>query len=190
VRQEYVATTLRCTARQAYDVTTSRCTARQAYVFAALALACAPSSPCRSARGVRELSRFSSPYAGHWVVAHGDTLTLPDPTLADHFKLTDIVLDSDTVSVGRQCLYRGRIVFAVPRAETLAVTWFGVPEHVTVFGWPVDLGPFAGLNASWWGRDSLRGAILFDERLGVNVRPGATAQFTAGRRSVGAESTR
>jgi len=72
-------------------------------------------------------------------------------------------------------------VFAVPRAETLAVTWFGVPEHVTVFGWPVDLGPFAGVNASWWGRDSLHGAILFDERMGVQVGPGVTAQFWAGR---------
>jgi hypothetical protein len=83
--------------------------------------------------------------------------------------------------VARECLYRGTLVFAVPRAETLAVTWFGVPERVTVFGWPADLGPFAGLNASWWGRDSLRGAILFDERFTTQARPGATAQFTAGR---------
>jgi hypothetical protein len=164
---------------------------RQAYVAAACAftIACAPGSPCRSGPGVRELSRFSRPYAGHWIVTHGDTLTLPDPTLADHFRLTDIVLDTDTVSVARQCLYRGAIVFAVPRAETLAVTWFGVPEHVTIFGWPVDLGPFAGINAEWLGRDSLRGAILFDERLGVQARPGATAQFTAGRRSAGAPAT-
>lgn len=152
-------------------------------------LACGPSGPC-SDNARRHLARFSEPYAGHWVVAYGDTLTLPDPTLADHFKLTDIVLDTDTVSIAKQCLYRGRLMFAVPRAETLAVSWFGVPEHVTVFGWPVDLGPFAGLNASWWGRDSLRGAILFDERLGVQVRPGATAQFTAGRRTVGAPTGR
>jgi hypothetical protein len=155
-----------------------------------LAFACAPGSPCRSGPGVRQLSRFSRPYAGHWVVAHGDTLTLPDPTLADRFKLTDIVLDTDTVAIGKQCLYRGQIVFAVPRAETLAVSWFGVPEHVTIFGWPVDLGPFAGLNAEWFGRDSLRGAILFDERLGVRVPPGATAQFTAGRRGAGATTPR
>jgi hypothetical protein len=139
---------------------------------------------------VRELSRFSHPYAGHWVVTHGDTLTLPDPTLADRFTLTDVVLDSDTVSVAKQCLYRGQLVFAVPRAETLAVTWFGVPEHATVFGWPADLGPFAGVGLTWWGRDSLRGAILFDERLGVQARPGATAQFTAGRRTVGAAGPR
>ena len=163
--------------------------AAAAAAWTALALSCAPGSPCRSGPGVRELSRFSRPYVGHWVVGHGDTLTLPDPTLADHFKLTDIVLDTDTVSIPKQCLYRGQLVFAAPRAETLAVRWFGVPEHVTVFGWPADLGPFAGLSASWWGRDSLRGAILFDERMGVQVRPGATAQFTAGRRSVGAPAT-
>ncbi len=153
------------------------------HVAALAALACGPSSPCGSGDTVRRLARFSTPYVGHWIVARGDTLTLPDPTLADRFRLTDIVLDTDTVSVARSCLYRGRLVFAVPRAETLAVSWFGVPEHVTVFGWPADLGPFAGLNASWWGRDSLRGAILFDERLGVQVRPGATAQFWAGRRT-------
>jgi hypothetical protein len=162
-----------------------------AAVFPVLAvLACGRSGPC-SGTARRNLARFSQPYAGHWVVAHGDTLTLPDSSLGDRFRLTAIILDTDTVSLARQCLYRGRLMFAVPRAETLAVSWFGVPEHVTVFGWPVDLGPFAGLNASWWGRDSLRGAILFDERLGVQARPGATAQFTAGRRNSaeGAAST-
>ena len=153
------------------------------YVAALAAFACGPSSPCGSGDTVRRLARFSTPYAGHWVIARGDTLTLPDPDLADRFTLTDIVLGTDTVSVARSCLYRGQLVFAVPRAETLAVSWFGVPEHVTVFGWPGDLGPFAGLNASWWGRDSLRGAILFDERMGVQVRPGVTAQFWAGRRT-------
>lgn len=158
---------------------------RTCSALALLALACGPSSPCRSSTARHDLWQFANPYAGHWVVTHGDTLTLPDSTLGDRFRLTDIVLDSDTVSIARQCLYRGHLVFAVPRAETLAVTWFGVPERVTVFGWPADLGPFAGLNASWWGRDSLRGAILFDERLGVQVSPGATAQFTAGRTSGG-----
>ena len=146
-------------------------------------LACAPSSPCRSRDVTRQLGRFSRAYAGHWVVARGDTLTLPDPTLADRFRLTDVVLETDTVSIAKACLYRGRLVFAVPKAETLAVSWFGVPERVTVFGWPAELGPFAGLAASWWGRDSLRGAILFDERMGVQARPGATAQFWAGRRA-------
>ena len=150
-------------------------------LLAFTALACSPRSPCGSGTARRDLARFSQPYAEHWVVAHGDTLTLPDSTLGDRFKLTDIILGTDTVSVARECLYRGTLVFAVPRAETLAVTWFGVPEHVTVFGWPADLGPFAGINASWWGRDSLRGAILFDERFVTQARPGATAQFTAGR---------
>jgi hypothetical protein len=154
-----------------------------------LSLACAPGSPC-SGDVVRRLSRLSRPYAGHWIVTHGDSLTLPDPTLGDRFTLTDIVLDTDTVSLGKQCLYRGSIVFSVPKAETLAVSWFGVPEHVTVFGWPADLGPFAGINASWWSRDSLSGAILYDERFGVQARQGATAQFWAGRRSVGATAPR
>lgn len=149
-------------------------------ILALTVLACGPSSPC-SGRARRDLARFSQPYAEHWLVAHGDTLTLPDSTLGDRFQLTDIILGTDTVSVARECMYRGQIVFAVPRAETLAVTWFGVPEHVTIFGWPADLGPFAGLSASWWGTDSLRGAILFDERFVTQVRPGATAQFTAGR---------
>jgi hypothetical protein len=116
-------------------------------VTVALALACAPSSPCRSGDVRRQLSRFSSPYTGHWVITHGDTLTLPDPTMGDRFRLTDLVLDTDTVSIGKQCLYRGTMVFSVPKAETLAVSWFGVPEHVTVFGWPAELGPFAGINA-------------------------------------------
>ena len=72
---------------------------------------------------------------------------------------------------------------ALPRAETLAVTWFGQPEQAIVNGWPADLGPFAGLSLAWWGRDSLRGSVLFDARLGVQVRPGVTAQFVAGRLS-------
>ncbi|MGE5759112.1 MAG: hypothetical protein ACM37V_02015 [Gemmatimonadota bacterium] len=155
---------------------------RASAILALTALACGPSSPCGSGTARRNLARFARPYAAHWIVAHGDTLTLPDASLGDRFKLTDLILDTDTVSLQRQCLYRGRLVFAVPRAETLAVTWFGVPEHVTVFGWPADLGPFAGINGSWWGSDSLRAAILFDERFGVQARTGATAQFTLGRR--------
>lgn len=146
----------------------------------ALALACAPASPCRSGDKVRELARYSQPYVGHWVVARGDTLTLPDPSMGDRFTLSDIVLDTDTVSVGKECLYRGRLTFTVP-AETLAVTWFGVPERVTIIGWPASLGPFAGLAASWWGRDTLHGAVLYGEEMGIRVRPGATAQFWAGR---------
>ncbi len=112
-------------------------------------------------------------------MARGDTLTLPQ--LGDRFKLSDIVLDTATVVVGRTCLFRGSLVFAVPRAETLAVSWFGQPEQAIISGWPADLGPFAGIGATWWGHDSLKGAILFDERLGVRVKPGVTAQFVAGR---------
>lgn len=146
-----------------------------------LALGCAPSSPCHSSDARRQLARFSHAYAGHWVVTRGDTLTLPDPTLGDRFRLDRIVLDTDTVSIARQCLYRGQMTFAIPRADTLAVSWFGVPEHATVFGWPAELGPFAGINLTWWRGDSLHGEILFDERMRVQMRPGGTAQFWAGR---------
>ena len=144
-----------------------------------LAFACAPSSPCHSGDARRHLARFSREYAGHWIVGHGDTLTLPE--MGDRFQLGAMVLDTDTVSIGRQCLYRGQLVFLAPRAETLAVQWFGVPEHATVFGWPAELGPFAGINATLWRGDSLHGEILFDERMGVQMRPGVTAQFWAGR---------
>lgn len=125
------------------------------------------------------MARFSHQYAGRWIVARGDTLTLPE--MGDRFRLGALVLDTDTVSIGRQCLYGGQLIFLEPRAETLAVKWFGVPEHATVFGWPVELGPFAGVNVTWWRGDTLHGEILFDERMGVQMRPGVTAQFWAGR---------
>lgn len=143
--------------------------------------ACGPSHPCAS-QTFRRLERSSLPYAAHWVVARGDTLTLPNE-MGDRFRLTDIVLDTARTVVGRSCRFRGTIVFRVPRAETLAVTWLGQPEQVIIFGWPADLGPFAGIGASWWrgGRDSLKGAVLFDEQLGVRLEPGVTAQFVAGR---------
>jgi hypothetical protein len=154
-----------------------------ALAFAGATAACTAGSPCRTA-DFRKTRGFSQPYAGHWVVARGDTLTLPE--MGDRFRLSDVVLDTDTVVVGaarsRRCHLRGHLVFTVPKAETLAVSWFGAPEHVTIFGWPAELGPFAGISASWWGGDSLHGAILFDERLGVQMRPGITAQFWAGRR--------
>ena len=122
------------------------------------------------------------PYAGHWVVARGDTLTFPEaPAMSDRFRLTDIVLDTATVMVDRECIFRGQIVFAAPRAETLAVSWFGQPEHAIVSGWPADVGPFAGLSLAWAGQDSVSGAILMDSKLGVQAKPGMTAQFVAGR---------
>ena len=145
--------------------------------------ACAPPHPCSGHQFTR-LERFSRPYAGHWVVARGDSLTFPDaPAMSDRFRLAAVVLDTATVVVGRDCVFRGRIVFRAPRADTLAATWFGQPEQALVTGWPADLGPFAGLALTWWGRDSLRGSVLFDARLGVQVRPGVTAQFVAGRLS-------
>jgi hypothetical protein len=145
------------------------------------ALACAPRSPCRT-RDFHKILEWSRPFAGAWTVARGDTLTLPQ--MGDRFKLRGFTLDTDTVVVGggRECHFRGRLIFSAPRAETLAVSWYGVPERATIYGWPVDVGPFAGLWVSWWGRDSLRGTLLFDETLGVQVRPGVTAQFVAGRR--------
>src|SRR5207302_10341868 len=120
--------------------------------------ACAPSSP-RSAGGMHLQTRYAQRYVGHWVVARGDTLTLPE--LGDRFKLTDVILDSGRVAVSGTCRFKGALVFAVPRAETLAVTWYGSPEQALIYGWPVDLGPFAGVGASRVG-DSLVGAILFD----------------------------
>ncbi len=149
--------------------------------LAALALvlgACAPSDPCSPAARHR-LAQTSRRFAGHWAIVRGDTLTLP--AMGDRFKLTDVRLDTDTVAVDRTCRLRGRLVFTVPRAETLAVTWLGLPDQVLIYGWPADFGPFAGIAAAISGGDSLRGAILFDARLGVRVRPGVTAQFVAGR---------
>lgn len=145
--------------------------------------ACGPPNPCSSHQFDR-LRRYSMPYAGHWVVARGDTLTFPDaPAMSDRFRLHDIVLDSATVVVDRECVFRGQIVFRAPRAETLAVTWFGQPEQAIVSGWPAELGPFAGLSLAPAGRDSMSGSILFDAKLGVQARPGLTARFVAGRLS-------
>ena len=145
--------------------------------------ACGPRDPC-SGHQFDRLRRYSVPYAGHWVVARGDTLTFPDaPAMSDRFRLRDITLDTATLVVGRDCVFRGQIVFRAPRAETLAVSWFGQPEQAIVSGWPADLGPFAGLSLAWAGPggDSLSGAILLDSKLGVQARPGMTARFVAGR---------
>jgi len=145
-------------------------------MLALLLVGCGPSNPC--AAGEMHLrTRYAQRYTGHWVVAHGDTLTLPQ--LGDRFKLSDVVLDSTRVPVGRTCRFRGTLVFTVPR-DTLAVTWIGFPEQALIYGWPAQLGPFAGIGAVRVG-DSLAGAVLFDERLNVQVPPGVTARFTAGR---------
>jgi len=146
-------------------------------------VACGPPNPC-SGHQFDRLRRYSLPYAGHWRVARGDTLTFPDaPAMSDRFRLTDITLDTATIVIDRECIFRGQIVFRAPRAETLAVSWFGQPEQAIVSGWPADLGPFAGLSLAPAGRDSLSGAILMDSKLGVQARPGMTAQFVAGRLS-------
>lgn len=143
--------------------------------------ACGPPNPC-SGHQFDRLRRYSVPYAGHWVVARGDTLTFPAaPAMSDRFRLQDITLDSATVVAGRDCVFRGRVAFRMPRAETLAVSWFGQPEQAIVSGWPADLGPFAGLSLAWAGRDSLSGTILLDSKLGVQAKPGMTARFVAGR---------
>jgi hypothetical protein len=145
--------------------------------------ACGPPNPC-SGHQFDRLQRYSLPYAGHWVVVRGDSLTFPDaPAMSDRFRLSDIALDTATVVVDGECIFRGQIVFRAPRAETLAVSWFGQPEQAIVSGWPADVGPFAGLSLAWAGSDSLSGAILMDSKLGVQARPGMTAQFLAGRRA-------
>jgi hypothetical protein len=152
----------------------------RAVLLGLCAVACA-TDPCTGYQG-RRTWRHSVPYAGRWLVARGDSLTLPqEPQLADRFRLAEVRLDTTRLVVGPDCWLGGVIVFAQPRADTLAVRWFGQPEQAIVQGWPADLGPFAGVALSWWGRDSLRGAVLFDERMGVRVRPGVTAQFVAGR---------
>jgi hypothetical protein len=138
-------------------------------------------SPCTSYQG-RRTARYSAPYVGDWVVTHSDTLTLPqEPRLADRFLLRRVLLDSTRIVVGDACMLSGRLVFAEHKGETLAVRWFGQPEQAIVQGWPVDLGPFAGLSLAPYGRDSLRGSVLFDQRLGAQVPSGVTAQFVAGR---------
>lgn len=148
-----------------------------------LAVACGSSDPC-SGHQFDRLQRFSQPYAGRWRVTRGDTLTFPDaPTMGDRFRLAEIVLDTSTVVTGRECIFRGQLIFRAPRADTLAATWFGQPEQAIVSGWPVDLGPFAGVSLAPYGPDSLRGSVLFDAQLGVEARPGMTAQFVAGRLS-------
>jgi hypothetical protein len=122
-------------------------------------------------------ARDAQRYAGHWVVARGDTLTLPQ--LGDRFKLSDVVLDTARVVIGRTCHFRGTLVFKVPR-DTLAVTWVAFPEQALIYGFPPELGPFTGVGATRVG-DSLAGEILFDQQLGVRVPPGVTARFVAGR---------
>jgi len=147
----------------------------------ALIAACGTSNPC-SGHQFDRLKRYSMPYAGRWKVARGDSLTFPAaPGMSDHFRLLDITLDSATVVAGRDCVFRGTMVFRQPRAETLSVSWFGQPEQAIVSGWPADVGPFAGVSLAWAGRDSLSGAILLDSKLGVQAKPGMTARFVAGR---------
>ena len=146
-----------------------------------LVAACGPPNPCAGHQFDR-LRRFSLPYAGTWNVSRGDTLTFPDaPAMSDRFRLATVVLDTATVMAGRECVFRARVIFRAPRADTIPGSWFGQPEQAIVTGWPADLGPFAGLSLAWSGRDSLSGAILLDSKLGVQSRPGMTARFVAGR---------
>ena len=153
--------------------------------LALLAPACGPRSPC-SGHQFDRLKRHSLTYAGHWRVARGDTLTFPDaPAVSDRFRLGDIILDTTTIVLDRECVFGGRMTFGAPKPDTLAVSWFGQPEQAIVTGWPVDLGPFAGVSLAWSGRDSLSGSILIDSKLGVQARPGMTARFVAGRLSSG-----
>lgn len=139
--------------------------------------ACGPPDPCKSAQ-FRRLKDSTLPYVGRWIVAHGDSMTLPD--VGDRFELTAIELDTATSLFGRECVFSGRLLFAIPR-DTIDVQWYGQPENAIVMGWPPEQGAIAGVSLAWWGRDSLRGTLLFDERMGVRVRPGLTGQFVAGR---------
>jgi hypothetical protein len=106
--------------------------------------------------------------------------------MGDRFRLRALRLDTTTVAVGKGCRFNGALVFVVPRRDTFPVTWFGQAGsfaqagRVIIIGWPVDIGPFSGIEATQWG-DSLVGNLLFDSRLGIQVKPGVTAQFVAGR---------
>jgi len=122
--------------------------------------------------------RASRPFIGHWRVTRADTLTLPE--MGDRFTLRDIALDSARAPV-TVCRLRGTLVFTAPRADTLAVTWIADGGQALIFGWPADLGPFGGIGATLSPRDTLRGALLFDSRLGLAVKPGLTAQLVARR---------
>lgn len=146
-----------------------------------MCVGCASRGPCSGQQFTR-LRRYSLPYVGRWVVARGDTLTFPSASaMSDRFRLGDITLDTATVIVGRDCVFRGRMTFRAPRAETLSVSWFGQPEQAIVTGWPAELGPFAGVSLAASGRDTMSGAVLIDSKLGVQARPGMTARFVAGR---------
>jgi hypothetical protein len=152
-----------------------------ALLIAGCAVAACASEPCSPAR-MRRTLRASGPYVGRWVVARGDSLTLPtEPRLADRFRIATITLDTQRVVLGNTCVLAGALVLEQPRPETLAVGWFGQVERAIVQGWPADVGPFAGLALEWYGRDSLRGSLLFDQRLGVQLPAGVTARFVAGR---------
>src|SRR5256886_5906805 len=89
-------------------------------------------------------SRYATRYAGHWVVARGDTLTLPQ--MGDRFKLSAVTLDTARVAVGRTCRYRGALVFQAPRAETLAVNWLGQPDQALIYRRPAEAGPLPRLR--------------------------------------------
>lgn len=151
-----------------------------ALIAGLLAVGCAPGSPCRST-DFKNIRRYSERYVGRWTVAHGDTLTLAQ--MGDRFHLASFALDTDTVMFNKECHLSGRMIFTLP-AETLAVSWFGVPEHATIFGWPDNLGPFAGASVTFWGRDSLHGTVLFDQAMDIQVTQGTTAQFWAGKAGV------
>ncbi len=128
------------------------------------------------------MRRFAEPYVGRWVVAYGDSLTIPDaPTLADRFRVAAVELDSAHLVANGACVNTGRMIFAEPKPDTLAVRWTGDPGQALVQGWPADLGPFGGVALRWRGRDSLVGSVLFDQRMGAQVPGGTTAQFVAGR---------
>lgn len=122
--------------------------------------------------------RASRPFVGQWRVTRADSLTLPQ--MGDRFALRDITLDSARAQTA-PCRLRGTLVFTVPRADTLAITWIADGGQALISGWPADLGPFGGIGATLSGGDTLRGALLFDSRLGLAVKPGLTAQLVARR---------
>src|SRR2546430_17640390 len=86
-------------------------------------------------------SRYATRYAGHWVVARGDTLTLPQ--MGDRFKLSAVTLDTARVAGGRGCRFRGALGFQGPRGGTLAGARGGPPGAGRLLRWAAGAGPRA-----------------------------------------------
>src|ERR1041384_6190246 len=91
--------------------------------------ACGPPNPCSGHQFDRQ-RRYSLPYAGHWVVARGDTLTFPDaPGMTARFRPPAPPPAPPGLTAAGGCLFGGIFFFRAPRADPVAATWLGQPEQ-------------------------------------------------------------